>query len=93
MICVTFPLQVCSAVQVNMRKVKKILITYCDFKADGFVTDLSIDHGGFQEGAKEEELFHFPRGALVEEQDQNAFSFRVNWEEIFHIIIIICSSS
>ena len=33
-------------------------VTYCDLKADGFVADLPVDHGGLPERAEEEELLH-----------------------------------
>ena len=39
-------------------------VTYCDLKADGFVADLPVDHGGLQERAEEEELLHLACGGL-----------------------------
>lgn len=40
--------------------------TYCDFEVDGFVTNLPVDHGSFQEGSKEKELLHLPSAVLQE---------------------------
>ena len=40
------------------------LQTYCNLEADWFVPDLPVNHGGLQERPEEEELLHFPCGAL-----------------------------
>ena len=40
--------------------------TYCDLEVDGFVTNLPVDHGSFQEGSKEKELLHLPSAVLQE---------------------------
>jgi len=43
--------------------------TYCDLKVDGFVTNLPVDHGSFQEGSKEKELLHLP-GAVLQDKSR-----------------------
>lgn len=42
-----------------------LFFTYCDFKTDRFVASLPVNHGGLQEGTKDEELFYFSCSTLM----------------------------
>lgn len=47
--------------------------TYCNLKVDGFVTDLPVDHGSFQEGSKKKELLHLSSAVLQEKSQRSWF--------------------
>lgn len=55
-----------SALGVLQKHPSQSQLTYRDFEVDGFVTNLPVDHGGFQEGSKEKELLHLPSAVLPE---------------------------
>lgn len=47
--------------------------TYRDLEVDGFVTNLPVDHGRFQEGSEEEELLHLPSAVLQGKSQGSGF--------------------
>lgn len=47
--------------------------TYCNLKVDGFVTNLPVDHGSFQEGSKKKELLHLSSAVLQDKSQRSWF--------------------
>lgn len=47
--------------------------TYCNLKVDGFVTNLPVDHGCFQEGSKKKELLHLSSAVLQDKSQRSWF--------------------